>query len=62
MSAATWAGRVGEFSEHLEKRAEPQALRQNKTHLRQIKKEQGGKPCSKNCVDPIFPKIGFDLD
>jgi hypothetical protein len=21
------------------------------------KKEQGGKPCSKNCVDPIFPKI-----
>jgi hypothetical protein len=21
------------------------------------KKEQGGKPCSKNCVDPIYPKI-----
>jgi hypothetical protein len=26
------------------------------------KKEQGAKPCSKNCVDPISPKIGFDLD
>jgi hypothetical protein len=23
----------------------------------QKKKEQGGKPCSKNCVDPISPKI-----
>jgi hypothetical protein len=22
----------------------------------QKKKEQGGKPCSKNCVDPISPK------
>jgi hypothetical protein len=30
--------------------------------LRRTKKEQGGKPCSKNCVDPISPKIGFDLD
>jgi hypothetical protein len=27
------------------------------------KKEQGGKPCSENCVDPfVSPKIGFDLD
>jgi hypothetical protein len=27
------------------------------------KKEQGDKPCSKNCVDPISPKnFGFDLD
>jgi hypothetical protein len=25
--------------------------------LPQKKKEQGGKPCSKNCVDPISPKI-----
>jgi hypothetical protein len=24
--------------------------------LLQKKKEQGGKPCSKNCVDPISPK------
>jgi hypothetical protein len=24
------------------------------------KKEQGAKPCSKNCVDPVFPKK-FDL-
>jgi hypothetical protein len=21
------------------------------------KKEQGAKPCSKNCVDPVFPLI-----
>jgi hypothetical protein len=27
----------------------------NETGL-QKKKEQGGKPCSKNCVDPISPK------
>jgi hypothetical protein len=27
------------------------------TSLAQKKKEQGGKPCSKNCVDHIFPKI-----
>jgi hypothetical protein len=27
------------------------------TSLRKRKKEQGGKPCSKNCVDPISPKI-----
>ena len=26
------------------------------------KKEQGAKPCSENCVDPISPKIRFDLD
>jgi hypothetical protein len=26
------------------------------------KKRAGRKPCSENCVDPIFPKIGFDLD
>jgi hypothetical protein len=26
------------------------------------KKEQGGVPCSKNCVDPIFPQIRFDVD
>jgi hypothetical protein len=26
------------------------------TSLPQKKKEQGGKPCSKNCVDPISPK------
>jgi hypothetical protein len=26
------------------------------TSLAQKKKEQGGKPCSKNCVDPISPK------
>jgi hypothetical protein len=30
--------------------------------LRKTKKEQGDKPCSKNCVDPISRKIGFDLD
>jgi hypothetical protein len=33
-----------------------QALLQKKS-LPQKKKEQGGKPCSKNCVDPISPKI-----
>jgi hypothetical protein len=27
-----------------------------KQALPQKKKEQGGKPCSKNCVDPISPK------
>jgi len=32
-----------------------QALLQ-RTSLPQKKKEQGGKPCSKNCVDPISPK------
>jgi len=27
------------------------------------KKEQGyAKPCSKNCVDPIYPLFGFDSD
>jgi len=26
------------------------------TSLPQKKKEQGAKPCSKNCVDPIFPE------
>jgi hypothetical protein len=31
--------------------------------LLKIKKEQGKKPCSENCVDPfVSPKIGFDLD
>jgi hypothetical protein len=43
-----------------------EALRKTKPSgskaLRKTKKEQGGKPCSQNCVDPIFPKIGFDLD
>jgi hypothetical protein len=34
-----------------------QVLQQNKQAPRQKKKEQGGKPCSKNCVDPISPKI-----
>jgi len=28
--------------------------------LEESKKEQGEMPCSKNCVDPIFPQI-FDL-
>jgi hypothetical protein len=31
-------------------------LLQKKQALPQKKKEQGGKPCSKNCVDPISPK------
>jgi len=26
------------------------------------KKEQGGEPCSENCVDPIYPLIRSDLD
>src|ERR1700704_5695038 len=26
------------------------------------KKRAGRLPCSKNCVDPISPKFGFDLD
>jgi hypothetical protein len=31
--------------------------------LFKLKKEQGEKPCSENCVDPfVSPKIGFDLD
>jgi hypothetical protein len=31
--------------------------------LLKLKKEQGEKPCSENCVDPfVSPKIGFDLD
>src|SRR5258706_16162483 len=41
---------------HLEKgeqRASPAA---KETSLPRKKKEQGGKPCSKNCVDPISPK------
>jgi hypothetical protein len=34
-----------------------QAFAAKETSLPQKKKEQGGKPCSKNCVDPISPKI-----
>jgi hypothetical protein len=30
-------------------------IKQNKIYARQ-KKEQGEKPCSKNCVDPVFPE------
>jgi hypothetical protein len=33
------------------------ATRKPNASLPQKKKEQGGKPCSKNCVDPISPKI-----
>jgi hypothetical protein len=33
-----------------------QNLHQTKQNLRQTKKEQGEKPCSKNCVDPVFPE------
>jgi hypothetical protein len=40
----------------LKKGCNAQALLQ-KESLPQKKKEQGGKPCSKNCVDPISPKI-----
>jgi hypothetical protein len=25
------------------------------------KKRAGRQPCSKNCVDPIYPQFGFDL-
>jgi len=28
---------------------------------RRRKKEQGDKPCSRNCVDPIFPKMNLIL-
>jgi hypothetical protein len=50
------------FQNISKKGAEPEALLQNKTRLRENKKRAGRKPCSENCVDPISPKIGFDLD
>jgi hypothetical protein len=47
-------------TEHLEKLV---AKKQRREARLKIKKEQGEKPCSENCVDPfVSPKIGFDLD
>jgi hypothetical protein len=37
-----------DFSKHLEKKSRAKSLA--------LKKEQGEKPCSKNCVDPISPQ------
>jgi hypothetical protein len=39
-----------------EERSRREALLQKKEALLQKKKEQGAKPCSKNCVDPVSPK------
>jgi len=48
---------VGDFLKTLsKKRSNAQPLPQKKQAWRKRKKEQGGKPCSKNCVDPISPK------
>jgi hypothetical protein len=52
MSAAPMRDR---YSTHLEKWSRTRSPAPKK-------KEQGEKPCSKNCVDPISPKIGLDLD
>jgi len=49
--------RVRILSNHLEKREQRASPAAKETRLPQKKKEQGGKPCSKNCVDPISPKI-----
>ena len=49
--------------EKTEQRARPATKETSLPQKKQKKKEQGRKPCSKNCVDPIFPrKFGFDLD
>jgi hypothetical protein len=57
-SRAEWVWNVFERQEKTcrEKTAAREALFK-------LKKEQGEKPCSENCVDPfVSPKIGFDLD
>jgi hypothetical protein len=41
---------------HREKGSTSPAAKEKRALL-QKKKEQGEKPCSKNCVDPISPKI-----
>jgi len=45
------------FEASRKKESGAQARLQKKQALLQKKKEQGEKPCSKNCVDPISPKI-----
>jgi hypothetical protein len=45
------------FSRASRKKEEQGASLASKQACFKRKKEQGGKPCSKNCVDPISPKI-----
>jgi hypothetical protein len=44
------------LSSHLEKMEHGASPAPKETSPLQKKKEQGEKPCSKNCVDPISPK------
>jgi hypothetical protein len=44
------------FKTTSKKRQHAQAPGEKETSPPQKKKEQGGKPCSKNCVDPYFPE------
>jgi hypothetical protein len=54
---------ITDASQHPEKREQSASSAPKQNELcSKTKKEQGDQPCSKNCVDPIFPKIGFDLD
>jgi hypothetical protein len=46
---------ITDASQHPEKREQGTSSAQNK-------KRAGRSALLKNCVDPIFPKIGFDLD
>jgi hypothetical protein len=50
------------MSQHREDRGRAHGCCTTKPARAKAKKEQSAKPCSKNCVDPISPKIGFDLD
>jgi hypothetical protein len=47
-----------DISQHRERQGQGASLPHDKTRLRESKhkKEQGAKPCSKNCVDPVSPK------
>ena len=48
---------MSDFSKTISKKgSNAQALPQKKQACGKRKKEQGGKPCSKNCVDPYFPE------
>jgi hypothetical protein len=48
---------VSDFSKTISKKGSRAQSLLQKNKPAQKKKEQGGKPCSKNCVDPISPKI-----
>jgi hypothetical protein len=51
---------IARLPKHLEGTQQDASLAREKALLQKMlpqkKKEQGTKPCSKNCVDPISPK------